>query len=47
MNGTLEYWGSYLSMLKDSVSCLSFRVPDYPDSREVDKNINEYFGDYL
>jgi hypothetical protein len=46
-SGTLEYWGSYLSMLNDSIRCLSFRVPDYPDSREVDKNINEYFGDYI
>ena len=44
---TLEYWGSYLSMLKDSVECLSFYPPDYPDSRKVDKNINMYFNDYI
>ena len=46
-NGTLEYWGSYISILKEEIRCLSMRVPDYPDSREVDKNINMYFGDYI
>lgn len=46
-SGTLEYWGSYISLLKDMENCLSFRVPDYPDSREIDKNINMYFKDYI
>jgi hypothetical protein len=46
-NATLEYWGSYISMIDDGNRCLSFRVPDWPDSREVDKNINEYFGEYI
>jgi hypothetical protein len=46
-NGTLEYWGSYLEILKDVEGCLSVYPPDYPDSREVDKNINEYFNDYI
>ena len=46
-NGTLEYWGSYISILKEEIRCLSIRVPDYPDSREIDKNINMYFGDYI
>ena len=45
--GTLEYWGSYLSILSEETSCLSFYGPDYPDSRKVDKNINEYFNDHL
>lgn len=44
---TLEYWGSYLSLLGDSVDCLSVYPPDYPDSRKVDKNINEFFRDYI
>jgi len=46
-SGTLEYWGSYVDILKDGWDCLSFRVPDYPDSRKVDKNINMYFNDYI
>ena len=45
--GTLEYWGSYLSLLKDGMDCLSVYPPDYPDSRKVDKNINMYFNDYI
>jgi hypothetical protein len=45
--GTLEYWGSYLGILKDGMDCLSVYPPDYPDSRKVDKNINMYFNDYI
>jgi hypothetical protein len=45
--GTLEYWGSYIEILKDQDECLSIRPPDYPDSRKVDKNINMYFNDYI
>lgn len=45
--GTLEYWGSYLGLLADKEPCLNPRYPDYPDYREVDKNINEFFGEYL
>jgi hypothetical protein len=45
--GTLEYWGSYLGILKDGMDCLSIHPPDYPDSRKVDKNINMYFRDYI
>jgi hypothetical protein len=26
---------------------LDFRIPDYADSRLVDKYINEIFGDYI
>lgn len=46
-NGTLEYWGSYISILTDEIRCLNIRVPDYPDSRKIDKNINMYFRDYF
>ena len=46
-DGTLEYWGSYLGILKDGMDCLSIHPPDYPDSRKVDKNINMYFRDYI
>lgn len=46
-NGTLEYWGSYISILADMDDCLSVHPPDYPDSRKVDKNINSYFNDYI
>lgn len=46
-SGTLEYIGSYLGMLEESGDLLNPRFPDYPDSRKVDKNINEYFRDYI
>ena len=45
--GTLEYWGSYLGMMEDWTDCLSVHSPDYPDFKEVDKNINEMFRDYI
>ena len=44
---TLEYWGSYLGILKEDFDCLSVYPSDYPDSRKVDKNINMYFSDYI
>lgn len=35
-------------MMDDSVyEYLDFRVPEWPDSRKVDENINEMFGDYI
>jgi hypothetical protein len=35
-------------MMDESVyEYLDFRVPDYPDHRKVDENINEMFGDYI
>jgi hypothetical protein len=46
-SGTLEYQGDYLSMLHEGWECLKAWAPDYPDSRKVDKNINEYFSDYI
>jgi len=46
-SGTLEYIGSYIGMLSEMGDLLNPRFPDYPDSRKLDKNINEYFGDYI
>ena len=47
--GTLEYWGKYLEVLRahlDNIGdCLDVSTNDYPDFREVDKNINIYFKD--
>jgi hypothetical protein len=33
--------------MKEDRDCLNAQAPDYPDSNEVDKNINSYFQDYL
>lgn len=46
-SGTLEYQGNFLSVLKEMFDCLSVRVPDYPDFRTVDKNINLNFPEYF
>ena len=46
-SGTLEYHGSFIDIMAEDRDCLSVQSPDYPDSRKVDKNINEYFGEYL
>jgi hypothetical protein len=46
-SGTLEYHGSFITIMAEDRDCLSIHVPDYPDSRKVDKNINEYFKDYI
>ena len=48
----LEYFGSYTGMMtsyttKDLYEPIYFRVDDYPDYREVDKTINDYFDDYI
>jgi hypothetical protein len=49
---TLTYQGSYMSIISDLIhdgvlECLSPRIDDYPDSDEVDKNINELLRDYI
>ena len=44
---TLEYFGDFINILDDNGDCLSYWAPDYPDSSEIDKNINEMFGDYI
>ena len=46
-NYSLEYYGSFLGSYADENSCLSPRIDDYPDSREIDANINSYFRDYI
>jgi hypothetical protein len=46
-SGTLEYHGSFISIMAEDRDCLSVHAPDYPDSRKVDKNINMYFKDYI
>jgi hypothetical protein len=45
--GTLEYHGSFIGIMKEDRDCLSAQAPDYPDYRKVDKNINMYFQEYL
>jgi hypothetical protein len=44
---TLEYFGDFINILQDNGDCLSYWAPDYPNSSEIDKNINEIFGDYI
>jgi hypothetical protein len=44
---TLEYFGDFINILEDNGDCISYWAPDYPDSSEIDKNINEMFGDYI
>ncbi len=49
---SLEYYGSYMGMLKNGMNndvweYLDFRVPDYPDSSKVDECINEDFENYF
>ena len=48
----MEYHGSFTGVLAKMMDegyydFLDFRVPDYPDSRRIDRNINELFKDYL
>lgn len=45
--GLLEYWGDYIPLVQDDQDCLKVYPPDYPDSREVENNINEIFTDYI
>jgi hypothetical protein len=48
----LDYHGSYTSIIKqlmdvDEMEYLNFRIPDYPDHREVNKNINDMLTSYI
>jgi hypothetical protein len=48
----LDYVTSWLNMMNTFMDngdepWLDFRIPDYPDSRLVDKYINEFFPDYI
>lgn len=44
---TLEYFGNFIDILEENGECLSVWAPDYPSHTEIDKNINEIFGDYI
>lgn len=46
-SGTLDYHGSFIEIIREERDCLRLWFPDYPDSRLVDKNINEIFSDYF
>jgi hypothetical protein len=48
----LDYHGSYTGIIKqlmdeDEMEFLDFRIPDYPDHQEVDKNINDMLTSYI
>lgn len=44
---TLEYFGSFLGVLKETKDCIHAHAPDYPDPGKVDDNINSYFKDFF
>jgi hypothetical protein len=46
-SGTLGYMCNYINVLQEDFECLKIYPPDYPDSRKVDKYINESFNDYV
>jgi hypothetical protein len=48
----LEYYGTYSEFLvglinDDVLECIDVRIPDYPDYSMTQKNINEFFNDYI
>lgn len=46
-SGTLEYQGRYHNILAEEFDCLRVRFPDYANSRKIEEQINEMFGDYI
>jgi hypothetical protein len=51
-DSVLDYHGSYTGMMlqlfnEGTYDAIDFRIDDYPDHREVDQAINDYFGDYI
>jgi len=46
-SGTLENHGSFIGVAKEFLDCLSVYPPDYPSFNKIDRNINEYFSDYI
>ena len=46
-SNTLGYYSYIYSIIGEIGKCLELSVPDYPSFREVDKNINELFNDYI
>jgi hypothetical protein len=48
----LEYYGTYSEFLvglinDDIIECIDVRLPEYPDYSMTQKNINEFFNDYI
>jgi hypothetical protein len=48
----LEYYGTYSDLLVGLINegileCIDVRLPDYPDYSMTQKNINDYFNDYI
>jgi hypothetical protein len=48
----LEYYGTYseflVGLINDGIiDCIDVRIPDYPDYSITQKNINDYFNDYI
>jgi hypothetical protein len=48
----LEYYGTYseflVGLINDGIiECIDVRLPDYPDYSMTQKNINDYFNDYI
>jgi hypothetical protein len=48
----LDYFGSYTTLMKQLIydgdfECIDFRIPDYPDWSDIQKEINENFGHYI
>ena len=44
-DGTLNYWGSFLGILKDIKDCLRLRFPEY--AHNIDEYINDGFESYF
>ena len=44
---TIGYHSYIYYIIREIGKCLELSAPDYPSSREVDKNINELFNDYI
>lgn len=49
---TLDYYGGYTQMMKQlfhdgTYDAIDIRIYDYPDSSEVDNQINDLFSDYI
>lgn len=44
---TLNYYSSYITVLHETIECIRIYPPDYPDSRQVNKIINELIIDYI
>lgn len=48
----IDNLGDYMDLIREGIACgafaiLSFRIGDYPNSRDVMENINEFFKEYF